>query len=57
MGNGAITNQHNIPYQPTQDGVTQGPFVTGGSWAALDPATGKILWQTPIPSGPTISHL
>jgi polyvinyl alcohol dehydrogenase (cytochrome) len=24
--------------------------VTGGSWAALDPATGKILWQTPDPS-------
>ena len=21
----------------------------GGSWAALDPATGKILWQTPAP--------
>jgi polyvinyl alcohol dehydrogenase (cytochrome) len=22
-----------------------------GSWAALDPATGKILWQTPDPNG------
>ncbi len=22
----------------------------GGSWAALDPATGKILWQTPAPT-------
>jgi len=22
-----------------------------GSWAALDPATGAILWQTPDPSG------
>jgi polyvinyl alcohol dehydrogenase (cytochrome) len=22
-----------------------------GSWAALDPATGRILWQTPDPSG------
>jgi len=48
---GSITNQHNIPYQLTQDGVTSGPFVTGGSWAALDPETGKILWQTGDPVG------
>jgi polyvinyl alcohol dehydrogenase (cytochrome) len=25
--------------------------VTGGSWAALDPATGQILWQTAVPDG------
>ncbi len=24
---------------------------TGGSWAALDPATGRILWQTAVPDG------
>jgi polyvinyl alcohol dehydrogenase (cytochrome) len=48
---GAITNQHNIPYQLTQGGVTSGPFVTGGSWAALDPDTGTILWQTGDPVG------
>jgi polyvinyl alcohol dehydrogenase (cytochrome) len=48
---GSITNQHNIPYQLTQNGVTSGPFVTGGSWAALDPETGKILWQTGDPVG------
>lgn len=24
---------------------------TGGSWAALDPASGRILWQTPVPDG------
>ena len=48
---GAITNQHNIPYQLTQNGVTSGPFVTGGSWAALDPETGKILWQLGDPVG------
>jgi polyvinyl alcohol dehydrogenase (cytochrome) len=48
---GAITNQHNIAYQLTQDGVTSGPTVKGGSWAALDPATGKILWQTADPVG------
>ena len=48
---GSITNQHNIPYQLTQNGVTSGPFVTGGSWAALDPDTGKILWQVGDPVG------
>jgi polyvinyl alcohol dehydrogenase (cytochrome) len=25
--------------------------ITGGSWAALDPATGEIEWQTPDPQG------
>jgi polyvinyl alcohol dehydrogenase (cytochrome) len=48
---GSITNQHNIPYQLTQNGVTGGPLVTGGSWAALDPDTGKILWQVADPVG------
>jgi polyvinyl alcohol dehydrogenase (cytochrome) len=47
----AITNQANTPYQLTQNGVPSGPFVTGGSWAALDPATGRILWQTADPAG------
>jgi polyvinyl alcohol dehydrogenase (cytochrome) len=47
----SITNQHNVPYQLTQGGVTSGPFVTGGSWAALDPATGTILWQVGDPVG------
>jgi polyvinyl alcohol dehydrogenase (cytochrome) len=48
---GSITNHHNIPYRMTQNGVVSGPFVTGGSWAALDPETGTILWQTPDPVG------
>jgi polyvinyl alcohol dehydrogenase (cytochrome) len=48
---GSITNQHNVPYQLTQNGVRSGPLVTGGSWAALDPNSGKILWQTGDPVG------
>jgi polyvinyl alcohol dehydrogenase (cytochrome) len=28
-----------------------GTPITGGSWAALDPATGKVLWQTAVPGG------
>lgn len=41
----AIANLYGIPYalQPT------GTLVNGGSWAALDPATGKFLWQIGVP--------
>jgi polyvinyl alcohol dehydrogenase (cytochrome) len=31
--------------------LPSGEVLTGGSWAALDPATGQILWQTPDPQG------
>jgi polyvinyl alcohol dehydrogenase (cytochrome) len=44
-----ITNHHHIPYELTQDGRLTNQTTTGGSWAALDPSTGKILWQTADP--------
>ena len=31
--------------------LPSGDVITGGSWAALDPATGRIIWQTPDPQG------
>ena len=37
----AIGNLYGIPYNAG----------TAGSWSALDPLTGKILWQTPDPNG------
>jgi polyvinyl alcohol dehydrogenase (cytochrome) len=37
----AIANLYGIPYAAG----------SAGSWAALDPATGKILWQTADPNG------
>jgi len=37
----AIANTFKIPYAAGN----------AGSWAALDPATGAILWQTPDPNG------
>jgi polyvinyl alcohol dehydrogenase (cytochrome) len=40
-----------IPYTLGGAGPYAGQTVTSGSWAALDPATGKILWQTPDPQG------
>jgi polyvinyl alcohol dehydrogenase (cytochrome) len=43
----SITNQNHEPYRLTPSGEA----VTGGSWAALDPETGKILWQTGDPVG------
>jgi polyvinyl alcohol dehydrogenase (cytochrome) len=51
----SITNQHHIAYQLTQNGVTSGPYFTGGSWAALDPETGEILWQTADPQSETVA--
>ena len=53
----SITNHHHIPYKLTQNGVIMPTTVTGGSWAALDPMTGKILWQTADPQVETLSDL
>jgi len=36
----ALTNLEHVPHR-----LISGTVVTGGSWAALNPATGKILWQ------------
>jgi polyvinyl alcohol dehydrogenase (cytochrome) len=41
----AITNGGHKPY-PLIDGTT----ITSGAWSALDPQTGKILWQTADPA-------
>jgi polyvinyl alcohol dehydrogenase (cytochrome) len=51
----SITNHHHIPYMLTQNGVLGTTTVTGGSWAALDPVTGKILWQTADPQVETLA--
>jgi polyvinyl alcohol dehydrogenase (cytochrome) len=51
---GSITNQHHLPYNLTENGVVTDQTVTGGSWSALDPATGKILWQTADPQSETL---
>jgi polyvinyl alcohol dehydrogenase (cytochrome) len=42
----AITNSLHLPYTL----ATGGPTINGGSWAALDPRTGRILWQVPDPT-------
>ncbi len=51
----SITNHHHIPYRLTDNGVISNTTVTGGSWAALDPATGRILWQTADPQVETLA--
>jgi polyvinyl alcohol dehydrogenase (cytochrome) len=45
----SLTNQHHIAYHLTQNGVITDTIATGGSWAALDPRTGTILWQVADP--------
>lgn len=42
----SIADLYSIPYT-LKDGST----ATAGSWGALDPATGAILWQTADPNG------
>ena len=39
----AIANFYGIPYAAAAG--------SAGSWAALDPSTGDILWQTADPNG------
>jgi polyvinyl alcohol dehydrogenase (cytochrome) len=51
----SITNHHHIAYKLTQNGIISNTSVTGGSWAALDPITGKILWQTADPQTEVLS--
>ena len=53
----SITNHHHIPYRLTQNGILTGETTTGGSWAALDPETGTILWQTADPQLETLACL
>ena len=43
---------HPVPL--TENGVAHRHHGTGGSWMALDPATGKILWQTADPQTETL---
>lgn len=42
----AIGNNDHVPYTLANGG----PTITWGSWAALDPTTGKIIWQVPDPT-------
>jgi polyvinyl alcohol dehydrogenase (cytochrome) len=46
----AITNSLHLTYTLANGG----PTITWGSWAALDPRTGKILWQVPDPTPDTV---
>ncbi len=43
----AISNAQSQEYKLQLSGET----ITGGSWSALDAATGKIIWQTADPAG------
>jgi polyvinyl alcohol dehydrogenase (cytochrome) len=49
-----INNGTGNPYVLGGSGPQAGTMATTGSWAALDPATGEIQWQTanPVPSVP-----
>jgi parallel beta-helix repeat protein len=46
----ADTNYDNVSTTITS-ATGQTSTITSGFWAAVDPATGKILWETAVPSG------
>jgi polyvinyl alcohol dehydrogenase (cytochrome) len=46
----AITNAQHMTYTLANGG----PTINWGSWAALDPRTGRILWQVPDPTPGTV---
>lgn len=50
----SISDQHHISYRMASNGNLTDATSTGGSWAALDPATGKIIWQRADPQTETI---
>ncbi len=45
----SLTDQHHYQYDVTENGQLTNSATTGGSWAALDPTTGEIVWQTADP--------
>ena len=51
----SISNQHHISYRMTEDGKLTDISSTGGSWAALDPKTGKIIWQRADPQAEVLN--
>jgi outer membrane protein assembly factor BamB len=52
----SIGNSGRLPYTLQGSGPHAGETITGGSWTALDAATGKILWQTPDPQGDFVDN-
>jgi polyvinyl alcohol dehydrogenase (cytochrome) len=46
----AVVNGDRVPYQ-IRSVTGETSVITGGSWAALDAATGRIIWQTADPQG------
>ncbi len=47
----ADANSLSQAWKLVQNGVATNTTVTSGFWSALDPASGKILWQTANPTG------
>ncbi|MGE5139169.1 MAG: PQQ-binding-like beta-propeller repeat protein, partial [Rudaea sp.] len=47
----ADANSSATAWTLVQNGQASGPTITSGFWSALDAATGKVLWQTPNPTG------
>jgi polyvinyl alcohol dehydrogenase (cytochrome) len=49
----AVANSLHRPWTLVSNGQATGATISWGLWSALDPSTGKILWQTANPTGDT----
>jgi polyvinyl alcohol dehydrogenase (cytochrome) len=51
-----VNNENSISFTLGGKGAHAGESITVGAWAALDPATGAILWQVANPASPTVAN-
>jgi polyvinyl alcohol dehydrogenase (cytochrome) len=53
----ALANSAHIPVTLTRAAPGSATTISGGFWAALDAATGQVLWQSADPAGPTFGDI
>jgi polyvinyl alcohol dehydrogenase (cytochrome) len=53
----AEANSANKPITLTNPSPGSATSTTGGAWLALDASTGKIIWETADPAGPTFGDI
>ena len=51
-----VNNEKGAPFALGGKGKHAGEMTSVGAWAALDPATGAILWQVANPASPTVTN-
>jgi polyvinyl alcohol dehydrogenase (cytochrome) len=50
-----VNNENAMPFMLGGKGAQAGEMTSVGAWAALDPATGAVLWQVANPASPNVT--